>query len=326
MYGASEVTYPLLASFPEAQLAAPSRHDLLKQLTATLEKGLGVAVVVFDADQAKTDFLNQLATELKREQLVLQISKQAPGCCYRQLAAQLSLADQPDDASALTAAVDKAICSESARNITVLCDDVDEYNSEMLEQLQQISQLVPAGGKHLNLVLCGSPHLLKCLRTAALQSLRQRVTKWLQLTPLSRTDVALYLEAVQKQAGGELSKITFYPTFVHELQRLSQGRLEIVNRLADASLARAMMSGQTNPGMDDVKRSHYFLGYATLSGTALGWGTLAAVALIATAIGSYCLGMSTGEKISAGTRHRAIAAPSYVTFRMDENLTSGSAR
>jgi hypothetical protein len=315
------VTYPALASFTEAQLAAPSRRDLLEKIAAAVENGPCVAVVICDPDQAKTDFLSQLTARLAQGQRVLRVSKQAQGDCYRQLAAQLSLADQADDAD-LAASVSKALSSESTSHVTVLCEDADEYDSETLEQLRQISNLIPAGGKHLNLVFCGSDHLLKRFRTAALQSLGQRVTQWFRVEPLTPSDVALYLETVQQQAGGALSKVTFYPTFIRELQRLSQGKLDILNRLTDSALARTEITGQTNPGMDDVRRANYYLGYATLSGTTLGWGALAAVALIATSIGSYCLGMNTGTAISANARNKVVSTPSYVTFQMDDDLKS----
>jgi len=131
---------------------------------------------------------------------------------------------------------------KQGRPVVLLLDEAQALPLETLEQLRLLSNLETEKAKLLRIVLMGQPELDVRLREPSIRQLRQRIVYSYTLGPLSRTDLAGYLEHRMRVAGHNGSPV-FRPRAVRALYRGSGGVLRLVNILAHKALLAAYGDG-----------------------------------------------------------------------------------
>jgi general secretion pathway protein A len=120
------------------------------------------------------------------------------------------------------------------RNAILIIDEAQNLDVDVLEQLRLLTNLETSERKLLQLILLGQPELNDLLARPDLRQLAQRITARYHLRPLSRDEVALYIEHRLAIAGCRGSLFT--PAAIQRIYRYSQGIPRLINLLCDRAL------------------------------------------------------------------------------------------
>ncbi|GIW39891.1 MAG: hypothetical protein KatS3mg076_0468 [Candidatus Binatia bacterium] len=123
----------------------------------------------------------------------------------------------------------------AGRNVALLIDEAQDLDVSVLEDLRLLSNLETAKEKILQIVLAGQPELAEKLGDPALRQLRQRIAVHCRLYPLSRSEVAEYIQC-RLAAAGCADRGIFTPEAEEEIWRFSRGIPRLVNVICDNAL------------------------------------------------------------------------------------------
>lgn len=145
-------------------------------------------------------------------------------------------------------------CAElAARRVhTVLV--VDEAHYLAHQSLHDIRLLMTSeldAVRHFTLLLCGHEDLEGRLRTSWLAPLRQRITTWIRLGPLTREETEKYLAHRLQIAGVPVN--LFLEPAVFALHQLSGGLPRLLDRLAHHALLAAALEQAPEVNEDHVR-------------------------------------------------------------------------
>jgi len=87
---------------------------------------------------------------------------------------------------------------EYGRETVLIIDEAQNLTEDLLEQVRLLSNIETDDRKLLQIVLMGQPELRERLNSPRLKQLRQRITVRFHLAPLSRVEVAHYIQHRRK--------------------------------------------------------------------------------------------------------------------------------
>ena len=120
------------------------------------------------------------------------------------------------------------------RNTILIIDEAQNLSEDVLEQLRLLTNLETNEKKLLQLVLLGQPELNTILEQASMRQLAQRVTARYHLNPLSKAEVADYVQHRLAVAGTQSD--LFSTAALNLIFKLSGGIPRIINLICDRSL------------------------------------------------------------------------------------------
>src|SRR6266545_2244085 len=120
----------------------------------------------------------------------------------------------------------------------LILDEAQNLERELLEEIRQLSNLEEQGEKLIQLFLVGQPELEEKLARPELRQLRQRITVFYRLSPLSQPDTERYVHHRITVAGGHA--ISLFPTEAcHEVYRITHGIPREINTVAGQAMLNA---------------------------------------------------------------------------------------
>src|SRR6266545_4376744 len=120
----------------------------------------------------------------------------------------------------------------------LILDEAQNLERELLEEIRQLSNLEEQGEKLIQLFLVGQPELEEKLARPELRQLRQRITVFYRLSPLSQQDTERYVHHRITVAGGHA--ISLFPTEAcHEVYRITHGIPREINTVAGQAMLNA---------------------------------------------------------------------------------------
>lgn len=155
-------------------------------------------------------------------------------------------------------------------NSVLIIDEAHTLSKQLLEQLRLLTNLETNKKKLLQLILIGQPELTETLNRHDLRQLAQRITARYDIKPLSRSDIAAYINHRIEVANGD--KNIFTPGAIRKIAKYSKGLPRVVNLLADRSLAEAYDRNSKKVTGKDVKLAADMLLPNTKGGHNIFWG------------------------------------------------------
>jgi general secretion pathway protein A len=122
----------------------------------------------------------------------------------------------------------------AGKETVLIIDEAQNLTEDLLEQVRLISNIETDDRKLLQIVLMGQPELRDRLNNHRLRQLRQRITVRYHLAPLTRKEVAQYIQHRLTLAGS--GKPTFTTPAVWRVFNYSKGIPRLVNALCDKAL------------------------------------------------------------------------------------------
>jgi general secretion pathway protein A len=128
------------------------------------------------------------------------------------------------------------------RHAVLIIDEAQNLSADVLEQMRLLTNLETSERKLLQIILLGQPELAAMLERPELRQLAQRIVARYHLGPLTRSEVAAYVEHRLEVAGTQ--RRLFPPAIMGTLHRLSGGVPRIINVLCDRALLGAYAQGK----------------------------------------------------------------------------------
>ncbi len=129
-------------------------------------------------------------------------------------------------------------CLKKGENVTVIIDESQNLEPELMEQVRMLSNLETDQHKLMQIILSGQPELKERLQQPDLRQLRQRIMVHCDLQPLDHLETALYIQHRLNVAGAN-NRITFDTAAVRRIHERAQGIPRQINTLCDRSLLAA---------------------------------------------------------------------------------------
>lgn len=128
--------------------------------------------------------------------------------------------------------------NQAQRRVLLIIDEAQSLPEHTLEQVRLLSNLETDTAKLLQIILLGQPELDAKLQLPELRQLRQRITVWWKLAPLSAAETGEYVAHRLRIASGGERKI-FSDAALAAVHRCTGGIPRLINVLCDRALLAA---------------------------------------------------------------------------------------
>lgn len=128
-------------------------------------------------------------------------------------------------------------------NATLIIDEAQNLPRATLEQVRMLSNLETDREKLIQIVLVGQTELLDTIQSPSLGALRDRITVWYKLEPLSRREMDLYIAHRMSVASDIRGIMRFNSAALETIYSFSKGNPRRVNAVCDRALLIAYCNG-----------------------------------------------------------------------------------
>ena len=128
------------------------------------------------------------------------------------------------------------------RHTVLIIDEAQNLSAEVLEEMRLLTNLETSQRKLLQIILLGQPELAAMLERPELRQLAQRVVARYHLGPLTRYEVAAYVQHRLDTAGAR--RPLFPARLMGRVYALSAGIPRVINVLCDRALLGAYVQGK----------------------------------------------------------------------------------
>lgn len=129
-------------------------------------------------------------------------------------------------------------------NIVLIVDEAQNLNPSVLEEIRMLSNLETEQEKLIQIILLGQPELKTKLAQPRLEQLRQRISVYYELKPLTPQESQAYIEHRLKVAGNtDTFHNLFTPEALETLYRFTKGTPRLINQICDNALLTGYVRG-----------------------------------------------------------------------------------
>lgn len=147
----------------------------------------------------------------------------------------------------------RSLAPLGARAVLVV-DEAQGLAPRTLEQLRVLGNMEADGRRLIQIILSGQRRLESTLAADDLAQLTQRISRRVQLQPMSQDEVEQYIAHRLRVAGGQ-ARVGFTPDAIALIHRRSDGIPRTVNLLCDRALEEAGTDGASTVTAEHVKRA-----------------------------------------------------------------------
>ncbi len=230
-------------------------REALANFRYGLAEGNGFVVLVGAVGTGKTTLVNALLAALGEQVLVASINH--PTLDVAEFLA--FVARTYDPAAAVASKADclrffKAFLHQAhadGKRVLLVIDEAHRLSTELMEEIRLLSNIEQAGRQLIHIFFVGQTELLHTLRSPACRALRQRITLFHHLQPLSAAETGRYITHRLRVAGGE--ERVFTAEAVQAIHAQSRGYPRQINKLCDRALLTGYLKEKTSI---DVRTIH----------------------------------------------------------------------
>lgn len=139
------------------------------------------------------------------------------------------------------------------RQAVLIIDEAQNLSADVLEQMRLLTNLETSERKLLQIILLGQPELAAMLERPELRQLAQRIVARYHLEPLSRDEVAAYVQHRLEVAGAK--RRLFPAALAGPLYRLTGGVPRLLNLVCDRALLGACVVGKEKVDRSILRRA-----------------------------------------------------------------------
>jgi general secretion pathway protein A len=139
------------------------------------------------------------------------------------------------------------------RHTVLIIDEAQNLSADVLEQMRLLTNLETNQRKLLQIILLGQSELAEMLERPELRQLAQRIVARYHLGPLSKAEVAAYVQHRLEVSGAQ--RQLFPAALMGRLYRLSRGVPRIINVICDRALLGAYTQGKDKVDLATLKQA-----------------------------------------------------------------------
>ena len=242
---------------PRFLLATETHREALAALLFGIESGLGFMALIASPGMGKTTILFEALARLRERARTVFLFQtiQNPTDLVRALLIDLGEKDPQGTLVDLETRLNEILVreSETGKCLVVVLDEAQNLSYSVLEAVRMLSNFETASRKLVQIVLCGQPQLADRLAEPRLLQLRQRISIFARLKPLTPFETGQYIEHRLRAAGYSSSKPLFTEEAVGLIANHSGGIPRNINNLCFNALSVACAFKKGAIGADAVR-------------------------------------------------------------------------
>jgi type II secretory pathway predicted ATPase ExeA/tetratricopeptide (TPR) repeat protein len=127
------------------------------------------------------------------------------------------------------------------RIVLLVIDEAHRLSQDLLEEIRLLSNAEQAGKRLINIFFIGQNELKQSLLLPECRALRQRITLFYDIQPLSENEMVQYIGHRLRVAGSQAQLFT--SDAIHEIHRSSRGYPRLINIICDHALLTGYVQG-----------------------------------------------------------------------------------
>lgn len=215
----------------------------------------GFVVITGEIGSGKTTLIETFLKELEKDVVVAQINQTQVSAIEFLQSVLVQFGFQPFrmKKAELLATLNDFLVEQyaSGRRVLLIVDEAQNLSNKVLEEIRLLSGIETTKEKVLRIILAGQPELNDKLNSPGLVQLAQRIRLRFHLTPLSKSDMASYIQHRLEVAGSQGREI-FQPDTFPIIYRYTGGIPRLVNTLCDTSMMAAFAQDRDIVTVADV--------------------------------------------------------------------------
>jgi general secretion pathway protein A len=234
-----------------------SHREALASLLYGIKAGRGFIALIAKPGMGKTTLLfyalNQLRSSATTIFLFQAIS--TPADLLRAMLADLGVHEMPESLGQMHLRLNELLVEQGrlGKRVVVVIDEAQNLDHSVLELVRMLSNFETSQEKLLQIILSGQPQLAEKIASSELVQLRQRVSIFASLDPLSSEATELYINHRLRAAGYDLESPLFTREALALIFQFSEGIPRNINNLCFNSLSLGCALGRKSIDGDVVR-------------------------------------------------------------------------
>ena len=251
-YGFREKPFNLTPD-PRFVFLSKNRREAFAHLLYGIENRTGFIALTGEVGLGKTTVLRSLLSQLDpnhyRTALIFNPCLSPPKL-LQNINREFGISGHSSNSGDLLDALNMFLLQQNAegRTVVLVIDEVQNLETQVLEQIRLISNLETDKEKLIQIVLSWQPEFAQILKKKEMRQLSQRITVRYHLTPMDFEDTVHYIDHRLEVAGGR-GGVIFSRSALKRIYSYSRG----IPRLINAACDRALLAGYTR----DTARINY---------------------------------------------------------------------
>lgn len=243
-YGFREKPFNLTPD-PRFVFLSKNHREAFAHLLYGIENRTGFMALTGEVGLGKTTVLrslmSQLDTDHYRTAMIFNPCLSPPEL-LQNITREFGISARSSNSGDLLDALNTFLLEQNAagRTVVLAIDEVQDLETQVLEQIRLISNLETDKEKLIQIVLSGQPEFVQILKKKEIRQLSQRITVRYHLKPMDFEDTVRYIGHRLEVAGGRGGVIFSRPA-LKRIYGYSRG----VPRLINAACDRALLAGYT---------------------------------------------------------------------------------
>jgi general secretion pathway protein A len=243
-YGFREKPFNLTPD-PRFVFLSKNHREAFAHLLYGIENRTGFIALTGEVGLGKTtvlrSLLSQLGADHYRTALIFN-SCLSPPELLQDINREFGIPAHSSNSGDLLHALNTFLLQQNAegRTVVLAIDEVQNLETQVLEQIRLISNLETDKEKLIQIVLSGQPEFIEILKKKEIRQLSQRITVRYHLKPMDFDDTVRYIDHRLEVAGGR-GGIIFSRPALKIIYSYSRG----VPRLINAACDRSLLAGYT---------------------------------------------------------------------------------
>jgi len=184
---------------------SPSHAEAFASLVYAIEAKRGFSTLIAEPGMGKTSLLFHLLDRMQhsaRTAFLFQPEPDQHGL-LRSLLVDLGINTQLQSVSEMHEVLNDLLLveSRSGKHFVLVIDEAQDLDDSVLESVRLLSNFETPQAKLMHIVLAGQPALANRLARPELTQLRQRISSWTGLSPLSSSECSDYIDHRLRVAG-----------------------------------------------------------------------------------------------------------------------------
>jgi len=240
---------------PRYLCATASHREALSSLLYGIESGLGFVTLTAKPGMGKTTLLFEVLRRMKEttKTVFLFQTIATPTDLVRALLLDLGIQEVGGTLVEMQSQLNAYLVTQhtAGRRLLVAIDEAQNLNESVLEAVRMLSNFETAQQKLMHIVLAGQPQLAEKLALPQLTQLRQRISIFAQLQPLTRAETAALIHHRLRIAGRDAARPIFTSSALALIAHHSQGIPRNINNICfnALSLACALQRKEVDAGL-----------------------------------------------------------------------------
>ena len=226
---------------PRYLYASATHKEALASILYGIESGLGFVTLIAKPGMGKTTLLFEVLRRIEKTNKTVFLFQtiSTPDDLLRALLIDAGVDDVKGSMAEMQAQLNAVLVAQSAagKRLVVVIDEAQNLRESVLEAVRMLSNFETPRQKLIQIVLSGQPQLEKTLALPQMLQLRQRISIFARLEPLSQQETRAYIRHRLEISGNHAIDEVFSEPALALIARNSEGIPRNINNICFNALS-----------------------------------------------------------------------------------------